>query len=92
MSDSFNQQFTPSSDAVESRVGDETVILHLTNGTYYGLDAVGTRIWSLLKEGKQPSEICARIAEEYDVAADLAEADARRFLEELKSNGIIEEA
>ena len=92
MTDILEQNWEPSRDAVESRVGDETVILHLTNGTYYGLDAVGTRIWALLKEGSQPTEICARIAEEYDVAPNIAEADARRFLEDLKSNGIIEEA
>jgi hypothetical protein len=92
MTDILEQHWEPSRDAVESSVGDETVILHLTNGTYYGLDAVGTRIWALLKEGSPPPEICARIAEEYDVAPNVAEADARRFLEDLKANGIIEEA
>lgn len=92
MTDFLSTRLTPSPDAVESRVGDETVVLHLKSGIYFGLDAVGTRIWALLKEGSQPPEICARIAEEYDVAPDIAEADARRFLEDLKSNGIIEEA
>ena len=92
MTDILEQHWEPSRDAVESSVGDETVILHLTNGTYYGLDSTGTRIWTLLKEGLAPAEICARIAEEYDVVPKIAEADARRFLEDLKSNGIIEEA
>lgn len=92
MTDILERHWEPSRDAVESRVGDETVILHLTNGTYYGLDAVGTRIWALLKEGLQPPEICARIAEEYDVAPKIAAADARRFLDDLRANGIIEEA
>ena len=92
MSDPLDCRFVPSPDAATSAVGDETVILHLKNGTYYGLDAVGTRIWALLKEGLQPPEICARIAEEYDVAPDIAAADARRFLDDLKASGIIEEA
>ena len=92
MTDSLHRRWIPSRDTVESPVGEETVILHLKNSTYYGLDAVGTRIWSLLKEGVQPPEICERIAVEYDVAPEVAEADARRFLDDLKSNGIIEEA
>ena len=92
MTDIFAHRLAPSPDAVESRVGDETVILHLKNSTYYGLDPVGTRIWALLKEGLPPTEICGRIADEYGVARDVAEADARKFLDDLKSNGIIEEA
>lgn len=92
MTDIMQQRLAPSSDAVESRVGDETVILHLKNSTYYGLDPVGTRIWALLKDGLAPTEICERIAEEYGVAPDVAEADARKFLDDLKANGIVEEA
>lgn len=92
MSDILQQQWAPSGDAVESRVGDETVILHLKNGAYYGLDAVGTRIWGLLKDGLPPAAICGRIAGEYDVAPAVAEADARRFLEDLRANDIIEPA
>jgi hypothetical protein len=30
---------------VSSQLGDETVILHLEDGVYYGLDPVGTSIW-----------------------------------------------
>jgi hypothetical protein len=33
-------------------VGDETVILDLANGTYYGLDPVGARMWQLMSEGQ----------------------------------------
>ena len=31
-------------DVMARQVGDETVILNLTSGTYYGLDAIGARI------------------------------------------------
>ena len=51
MTDILDRHLAPSPDAAESAVGNETVILHLVNGTYYGLDPVGTRIWGLIKEG-----------------------------------------
>ena len=44
-------------------VGDETVILDLTSGTYFGLDPVGARIWQLLTEGKSLSAVCDAMLE-----------------------------
>jgi hypothetical protein len=88
----LNSRLAPSPDATESRVGDETVLLHLKSGIYFGLDATGTRIWALLKEGLAPGAICARIAAEHDVPLETIEADTRRFLGELRDNDIIVEA
>jgi Coenzyme PQQ synthesis protein D (PqqD) len=86
---SLTERLVPSKQALESRVGDETVLLQLESGTYYGLDPVGTRIWELLKEGLTPQAICGRIAAEYGTAIDIIEADARRFLSDLKANAIV---
>lgn len=91
MTDIFVKRLAPSGDAVASAVGDETVILHLKNGAYFGLDAVGTRIWQLLKEGHSPASICAQMAEEYDVAPDVLAADVRHLLRELEANEIVTE-
>jgi hypothetical protein len=89
MTDIFEERLRPSPDASESAVGDETVILHLKSGTYFGLDPMGTRIWAMLKEGQRPSDICARLVEEFGGEPDIVEADARRFLEDLKANDIL---
>lgn len=89
MIDILDRRLVPSDDAAESAVGDETVILHLMNGTYYGLDPVGTRIWALLKEGIAPLEICRRIAGDYGVDLATIEADARKFLGDLEAQGIV---
>ena len=92
MSDDFDKKLAPSGDAIASPVGDETVILQLKNGAYFGLDAVGTRIWELLKEGRSTAAICAQMAGEYDVAPDVLETDVRRLLADLKANEIVVEA
>lgn len=86
---SLAERLVPSEHAIESRVGDETVLLHLETGTYYGLDVVGTRIWELLKAGQTPQEACAVIVEEFGVAPDVVETDARRFLQDLKEHAIV---
>jgi SpoVK/Ycf46/Vps4 family AAA+-type ATPase len=39
-------------------VGDETIILDLASGTYYGLDPVGARMWQLMSEGNSLNSVC----------------------------------
>ncbi len=89
MTDILERTFAASADAVESAVGDETVILHLVNGAYYGLDPVGTRIWGMIKQGLALPDICQRLAIEYEVDQETIEADARTFLTDLEGQGIL---
>lgn len=79
-----------SEDAVANSVGDETVILHLGNGNYYGLDTIGTILWEGLKGGEPPNDICDRILEEYEVEREIVEADLAKFLAELSDHKLIE--
>ena len=89
MTDILTRALNPSEQVVDTEVGDETVLLHLGNGTYYGLDALGTRIWAQLRQGISASAICAAIAEDYGIGQAEAEADARRFLADLEAHDIL---
>ncbi len=89
MNDILELPWQISSDAVANQVGDETVILHLGNGTYFGLDTIGTSLWDGLKAGKTPSEVCDQITKEYDVDRATVEADMREFLAELAKNDLV---
>ena len=72
------------------QVGDETVILDLASGTYFGLDPVGARIWQLLTEGKTLSEICAVMLAEFEVAREDIERDVLNLAEELQARRLID--
>jgi hypothetical protein len=89
MTDILREQLRASPDAFASPVGDETVLLQVKRGVYYGLDAMGTRIWEGLNEGRSPTEICERIAAEFGVPIETVETDARAFLQDLKANEIV---
>ena len=91
MTDYFEKRHSLSRDTLASAVGDETVILHMKSGSYFGLNAVGTRIWTLLNEGFSPAAIRAQLAEEFDVAPDVLETDLRDLLAELVAHDIIAE-
>ena len=75
--------------AVATHVGDETVILHLESGTYFGLDPVGARIWQLLGEGKALDAICEVLLNEYDVAREDLQRDTMDLVEDLLARDLI---
>ncbi len=89
MIDILDRTLVPSADAATSAVGDETVILHLGNGTYYGLDPVGTHIWEMLANGVATRAICRRLADDYAIDQTTIESDARKFLSDLETQGIL---
>jgi hypothetical protein len=71
------------------QVGDETVILDLVGGTYYGLDPIGARIWQLMGEGKSLGEICDTMLDEYEVTRDDLERDVIELADKLLEQKLI---
>jgi Coenzyme PQQ synthesis protein D (PqqD) len=71
------------------QLGDESVMLDMASGYYFGLDPVGARIWQLLLETSSLAEIVERLAQEYDVTPEQAKSDLVRFVEELKAHGLL---
>jgi hypothetical protein len=67
----------------------ETVLLNLESGVYYGLDAVGTRVWQLLTQGQTIAAVCETMLEEYEVAPDVLRDDVVRLVAELRERGIV---
>jgi hypothetical protein len=71
-------------------VGDETVLLDLASGIYFGLDGVGKRIWELVAEGKTLGEIATVITAEYEVDDAQAKSDVVEFASDLVQRGLLE--
>jgi hypothetical protein len=80
---------TISSSVMSRQLGDEFVLLDLASGNYYGLDAVGARIWALLVEGRSPQEVESRLRDEYTVDADALRADLQRLIGDLLDKGLL---
>lgn len=66
------------------------MILELTRGVYYGLNAVGARIWELLKQPRTVGEIRDAILDEYEAEPDEVTRDVLGLLTELAHRGLIE--
>ena len=70
-------------------VGDETVLLDLASGVYFGLDGVGQRIWESVVEVHSLEQAAAVIVAEYDVAEAQAQADVLEFVSDLVERGLL---
>ena len=77
-------------DQVMARaVGNETVILDLASGTYFGLDPVGARVWTLIGEGKSLAQACDVMVAELDVTRDVLEQDVLDLARDLVEKKLI---
>jgi hypothetical protein len=71
-------------------MGGEVVILDLTSGTYYGLDVLGARVWSLIEQPASIAVIRDAVMADYDVDAITCERDVLKFLQQMQTVGLVE--
>ncbi len=72
-------------------VDDDTVLLDLESGMYFGLDGVGKKIWDSVAEGRSIGEIAEIITTEYEVDETRAQADVVEFAGDLVERGLLVE-
>jgi hypothetical protein len=78
-------------EGVATQVADgEAVLLDIEGGEYFSLNPVGSRIWELCDGTRSAAEIVSVICDEFDVAEDVAAADAREILDELEQENLVE--
>ena len=70
-------------------LAEEAVLLDLSSGTYYALNASGTFIWNMLERGCSESELRSALAERYPNHEHSLEADLAIFLERLADKQLI---
>jgi hypothetical protein len=70
-------------NVVSRDLADESVLLNLDTGTYFGLDAVGTRLWHLLAEHGSPESAVETLLTEYDVDAPRLQKDVDTLIDQL---------
>jgi hypothetical protein len=85
----LNQRIAVCPDVVSREVDGETFLLDLSGKVYYGLDAVGTRVWQLLLENGQLQAVLERLVREFEVDRERLETDVLQLMEELAAAGLV---
>lgn len=71
-------------------VEGELVLLNLQNEQYYGLDSVGSHMWTALIETGTVEGACQKLLEVYEVESTQINNDLETLLNELLQHGLLE--
>jgi len=85
----YQTQVEIGEDVVSRTIQGEEVILDMNEGLYFGLDEVGTQIWSGLKEKKTIPAICENLKEKFEENPDKIQEDLFQFLNSLRTRKLI---
>lgn len=81
----------PHPGVIFNTVSSGAVLLHAPTEIYFGLNAVGSRVWQLLPpECESFEELCNRLMLEYpDVPAEQIAEDVAELLNALENQGLV---
>lgn len=89
----LDSKITIPEDVTCRDIGGELVLLHLASGYYFGLNAVGMKMWRLLEAGDcRLGDVVDLLTDEFDVARDIAEADVLAVANDLLAHDLIRKA
>ena len=86
----FNARVTVPDGVLVQELQGESVLLNVNTENYYGLDEVGTRMWSVLSEAPSIADAIDKLLEEYEVDRTTLESDVDELLTELLEKKLIE--
>lgn len=69
---------------------NEIVILDQSSGVYFGLNAVGTRVWELIQEPRSIGSLCDTLLTEYDVTPEQCISEVLALAQTLAAQHLIE--
>jgi hypothetical protein len=74
------------------RLNDETVLLDLRSGLYFGLPPVASSLWMHLQQGESVDQARSALLSEFDVDAQTLARDIDGFVQTLAEKGLLEDA
>ena len=70
-------------------IDEEVVMMDLEQGTYFGMDEIGSQIWNLIAEPIRVADLCSTLQETYEVSPEDCLRDAVEFLDQLNEQGLL---
>ena len=77
-------------DVLARELQGQLVVLNLDSETYFGLDSVGTRFWTVLTSTPSVRAAVDLLRDEFDVDPADLEADVCDLIDRLKEEGLVD--
>jgi hypothetical protein len=76
-------------DVVAANMGDLSLLLHVNDWVYLELNESGSRIWSLLEDGRDLTRLVSTLVEEFAVQPGTCKEDTAEFLLMMESKKFV---
>jgi hypothetical protein len=83
------ERFIQNKTIVQSKIGEEVVMLDMDSGFYFGLNSVASVIWGLLANEISFEALIDQLMAQFDVERSLCEADTKELLDQMVEKNII---
>jgi hypothetical protein len=76
-------------ETITGQLDSDLVMVDIEKGSYFSLNAVGTRIWELLENPLTVDELCHTLTEEFEVDDDQCHMEVVEYLAEMRKHDLI---
>jgi hypothetical protein len=87
----MKKKYIQNKKVIQSKIGDEVVMLDMDSGFYFGLNSVASIIWGKLEKEVSFDEIISDLLNEYNIDKLTCENETKIFLDQLLTKNIIKE-
>jgi hypothetical protein len=84
-----NDKLIRMQNLLTTELDQETVLMSIDAGAYYGLGGAAQKIWNLLETPLTFSQLVAQLVEQYQVSPETCAADVERFLLKMEAEGLL---
>ena len=85
----MKEKYIQNKKIIQSKIGEEVVMMDMDSGFYFGLNSVASEIWAKLEHEITFEALIEELLKEYAVEKTLCEHDTKELLEQLREKNII---
>ena len=71
-------------------MGEAIVLVHLPTNRIFELNVTGARIWELIRDGMDRSQIAPQLVQEFDIDETRASEEVTALIERLQREGLLQ--
>lgn len=84
----FDKRLRPAANVLVRELDGEAVLLNLDNESYYGLNEIGARMWSVVTASDSVEAACSTLMSEFDVDAQTLRQDMQTLIDQWIEHGL----
>ena len=84
----FHKRLRPAANVLVRELDGEAVLLNLDNESYYGLDEIGARMWTVVNESDSVEAAYTALISEFDVDAKTLREDMQTLIDQWIEHGL----